>query len=386
MHKGVQPKFIDLEDKLYEFFEFNRKLGNAVTIKALILQMIKLDEENINNKNKNYFGIKNDNFHTNYTHIERFMDRKGLSIRQATGMGRKFYSNTYMVIGKNINNVLNYYLNYGQDLSLVCNMDETPIFFNMPSNKTIEIKGKKTVQIVTQNQEKMRVSLILAVLADGTKLPPYIIFKGNNSSTILTKEISNLPHVKNKEIFYAFNINAWTTGEIVIDWLNKVWFEYLKNFDSMFESLLIIDKATTHENEEFKRVCFNNDVTISYIPKGRTSILQPLDVSINKPFNDALRNEYTQFCIQKGLNNADKISRKQIIDIVYDVWNNKNIITKEMIIKSFKITGLSNKIDSSENYFFEVFKWLDERKVDKIEVIKDESDSDLEIDPDLNIY
>ena len=256
----------------------------------------------------------------------------------------------------------------------------------MPSNKTVELKGKKTVHVVTQNQEKMRVSLLLSVLADGTKLPPYIIFKGNNSSPILTKELSNLPHIKNKEIFFAFNINAWTTGQIVIDWLNKVWLEYLKNFDSMFESLLIIDKATTHENEEFKRACFNNDVTISYIPIGLTSILQPLDVSINNPFKDALRNEYTQYCIQKGLSNADKVSRKQIIDFVYDVWYNKNIITKEMIIKSFKITGLSNKIDSSENYLFEVFKWLDERKVDKIEVDKNVSDSDLEINSDFNSY
>ena len=41
MNKGAQPKFIDLEDKLYEFFEFNRNLGNAVTIKSLLLQMIK---------------------------------------------------------------------------------------------------------------------------------------------------------------------------------------------------------------------------------------------------------------------------------------------------------------------------------------------------------
>ena len=90
-NKGVQPKFIDLKDKLYEFFEFNRNLGNAVTIKALLLQMIKLDEENKNNKNNKYFGIKNDNFITNYTRIERFMDRKRLSIRQNNGMGRKFY-------------------------------------------------------------------------------------------------------------------------------------------------------------------------------------------------------------------------------------------------------------------------------------------------------
>ena len=158
MHKGAQPKFIDLEDKLYEFFEFNRNLGNAVTIKSLLLKMIKYDEENKNNKINKYFGVKNDNFHTNYTRIERFMDRKGLTIRHSTGMGRKFYANTYMVVGKYINSVRNYYLNYGQDLSLICNMDETPIFFNMPSNKTVELKGKKTVHVATQNQEKMRVS------------------------------------------------------------------------------------------------------------------------------------------------------------------------------------------------------------------------------------
>ena len=58
MNKGAQPKFIDLEDKLYEFFEFNRNLGNAVTIKSLLLQMIKYDEENKSNKNKKYLSKK----------------------------------------------------------------------------------------------------------------------------------------------------------------------------------------------------------------------------------------------------------------------------------------------------------------------------------------
>ena len=57
-----------------------------------------------------------------------------------------------------------------------------------------------------------------------------------------------------------------------------------------------------------------------------------------------------------------------------------------MIIKGFKITGLSIKIDSSENFLFEVFKWLDERKVNKIELSKDEFDSDLWIYKYLNIY
>jgi hypothetical protein len=40
----------------------------------------------------------------------------------------------------------------------------------------------------------------------------------------------------------------------------------------MFESLLIIDKVITHDEDEFKSACFNNDITIPYIPEGLTSI------------------------------------------------------------------------------------------------------------------
>ena len=35
------------------------------------------------------------------------------------------------------------------------------------------------------------------------------------------------------------------------------------------------------------------------------------------------------------------------------IWNNREIITNEIIIKSFKICGISNSMDSSEDHFFE---------------------------------
>ena len=60
----------------------------------------------------------------------------------------------------------------------------------------------------------------------------------------MTKEILKITNIKNKEIIFAFNENAWATGEFVIDWLNKVWIEYLKNYDNMLGSLLIMNKAT----------------------------------------------------------------------------------------------------------------------------------------------
>ena len=44
---------------------------------------------------------------------------------------------------------------------LMLNADETPIFPNMSSNKTIEKIGKKTITINTQGQEKLRISCLL---------------------------------------------------------------------------------------------------------------------------------------------------------------------------------------------------------------------------------
>src|SRR6266498_1986850 len=54
-------------------------------------------------------------------------------------------------------------------------MDETPVFFDMVRNLTIEERGAKTVQIRTTGNEKNRFTCVLTVLADGTKLPPIVI-------------------------------------------------------------------------------------------------------------------------------------------------------------------------------------------------------------------
>ena len=57
------------------------------------------------------------------------------------------------------------------------NMDETPMFFDVVGNTTINKKGEKTVLVKTTRHEKQHFTVVLACLADGTKLPPMIIFK-----------------------------------------------------------------------------------------------------------------------------------------------------------------------------------------------------------------
>ena len=59
------------------------------------------------------------------------------------------------------------------------NMDEVSLTFDVPSNKTVDVKGAKTIMIKTSGNEKTRYTVVLACCADGTKLPPLLIFKKN---------------------------------------------------------------------------------------------------------------------------------------------------------------------------------------------------------------
>ena len=66
-------------------------------------------------------------------------------------------------------------------------MDETPIYFEMVSNKTIEKIGEKTVTIVTHGSERTRISLLLCISASGEKLPPLLVFKGKSDGNKIKK-------------------------------------------------------------------------------------------------------------------------------------------------------------------------------------------------------
>ena len=65
---------------------------------------------------------------------------------------------------------------------------------------------------------------------------------------------------------------------------------------------------------------------------------------INKPFKEALKKLYVEYSIENG------VSRKKIIEMITKVWWDVNIITKEMIYKSFRITGIANSLNGEEDY------------------------------------
>ena len=59
------------------------------------------------------------------------------------------------------------------------NMEEVTWRFDVPSNKTVDVKGAKTINIQTSGNEKTCYTVVLVCCAYGTKLPSFLIFKRN---------------------------------------------------------------------------------------------------------------------------------------------------------------------------------------------------------------
>jgi hypothetical protein len=56
-------------------------------------------------------------------------------------------------------------------------VDQTALYFDMPTNTTTAAKGEKSVIFCTTSSEKQQCTAMLALTAGGILLPPCVIFK-----------------------------------------------------------------------------------------------------------------------------------------------------------------------------------------------------------------
>ena len=91
-------------------------------------------------------------------------------------------------------------------------MDETPAFFDMVPTKSCKI-GSREFVVRTSRNDKKHITIVLLAAADGTLLPPMLIFKGKTERTIGNMRVPEAFVVKTQE-------KAWMDEDLMIVWLD----------------------------------------------------------------------------------------------------------------------------------------------------------------------
>jgi len=156
------------------------------------------------------------------------------------------------------------------------------IYLDMPPNYTLEKKGVKEVLLKTTGCEKLRLTVMLSATADGRKLPPLLILKRKT----LPKSDA-FP----KYVIVRAQEKGWMTEELMLEWLKIVWGCRPRAFLNQ-PSMLVLDALKGHLTDSMKNQLRKMKTELVVILGEMTSVLQPMDVSINKPFKDRLRQQY----------------------------------------------------------------------------------------------
>jgi hypothetical protein len=168
------------------------------------------------------------------------------------------------------------------DYDMLGNMDKTPVYFDIVPGKVNEVKGKKTMKVRTTGLEKRHITVVLSCMASGGLLPLMIIFKGKTIRCI--KGLKATPGV-----LIAYQKKAWMDGEVMLRWIDGVWNKSCQHNQPGGESILVMDSLSGHLTNSVMEKLRTNSVHSIIVPGGCTSILQPLDVSFNKPFKAILK-------------------------------------------------------------------------------------------------
>ena len=106
--------------------------------------------------------------------------------------------------------------------ALIGNMDETPMYFDLVPGKTIDRVGVKSCVIRSTGAEKRHITVVLTVTADGSMLPPMVIFKGKRRLKLEAPE----------GVIVCVQAKAWMDEDLMAEYLQLIWQPYVKNVAS----------------------------------------------------------------------------------------------------------------------------------------------------------
>jgi hypothetical protein len=194
---------------------------------------------------------------------------------------------------------------------------------------------RKEVRAAIQDGFREWITLLACVCADGSHLPPSLIYQ-SAASAIQSSWVEDVK-VNEHSVHITSSPSGWTNNDIGLAWLEQVFNRYTKEKARQSYRLLILDGHGSHISMDFIECCDQNKILLAVFPPHSTHTLQPLDVCMFKPLSQAYSNELSAFLERsQGL---PPIKKGDFSPLFWKAWVSS--FKQSMIANSFRATGIS---------------------------------------------
>lgn len=312
----LEPIAKELQEKVFEL----RNKGLQVGVDTVMREASRLSPTY---KNKSPSSKRNA--------AQRFVKRIGLSYRAPTHVAQKHHKETELLARAFIDMVRRRVENMHPEA--VANMDQTPIPFSYPSNKTLNVKGAKTIHLLAPG-DKDRCTFNAGITMAGGKLKPLLVFKGQAGGRIEKRELPTF----STDAFWYCQKNAWCDDRVMKEWIIKVLPLWLADLKAQFGDehiipLLILDAYKCHMDGNNVRMIQDMGIELLIIPGGCTYLCQPLDVGVNRSLKVSVKSQWDDWMESEGAVTLQKPSRELIGKWVLKAWDD---LEAQTIRKSWK--------------------------------------------------
>mmetsp|Transcript_27973 Transcript_27973/g.61382 ORF Transcript_27973/g.61382 Transcript_27973/m.61382 type:complete len:457 (+) Transcript_27973:523-1893(+) len=224
----------------------------------------------------------------------------------------------------------------------------------MAANYTIDFRGAKTIKVRSSNGERRHFTVMLAVTADGGKLPPTIILKLKRFPKVLSLKAGRTLESGDRfdGVVIMIQDKGWFDEQVMKKWVNKVWYRRPGHIMAQRRSLLLLDSFSAHAcaQQLLQEKC---NTAVQLIPDGTTSKLQPLDVGVNRSFKTKLRQQFTSWMIgelKKAMEQArargesttvtTKLPQPDVVTIISWVKSAWDAVPSSMVRSAFVKAGI----------------------------------------------
>jgi len=144
------------------------------------------------------------------------------------------------------------------------------------------------------------VSVMECIYADGTVIPPLVIFKAENFSP------QWIPRNIDGNWKFSYNSKGWTSNIHGVEWLRRCFEPATHEKAAQEYRLLVCDGHDSHIMGEFIRHCIDNNIILAILPPHSSHMTQPLDVGVFAPLKKHMAAEIDPL-IRTGISWIQKI-------------------------------------------------------------------------------